>query len=496
MDDFVVFAKNCLYIRTKAGDIKPLELNKAQLYIHKRLEEQRLATGKVRALLLKGRQQGASTYTEARFLWRTMFSNGRRCFILTHQNDATKNLFNMAKLYIDKLPKEIQPVIGTDSSNELVFTHRNASYKVGTAGNKGVGRSETIQLLHGSEVAFWRHADEHAKGILQAVPDELNTEIIMESTANGANGWFYQQCQAAMRGEGEYMLIFVPWFWQEEYRFKCNKDFAPTNEELMLMKLYGIDKEQLNFRRNKIVQLGSNGADGNLAFKQEYPCTPEEAFLQSDGNSLIPGNLIQRAMKSSLKEGYGKIIIGVDPARFGDDRTAITIRKGRFIIRIMVNPKMDLMALTGVIVRLIKMYSPFLVNMDKGGLGVGVLDRLHELGYTTVNGVDFGGRASQADRYFNKRAEIWAKMKLWLDDEPCMLPSRDDLLSDLTAPRYSFDSNGRLKLESKEDMKKRGCRSPDLGDSLALTFAEEVSLFEEDEDHDMAYAPTDSRIGI
>jgi len=493
MDSFVAFSK-ALKIRTKSGKIEQLKLNEAQLYIHNKLEEQRKKTGKVRAIILKGRQQGASTLIEARFLWRTMFSNGKRCFIITHEAAATKNLFNMAKLYIEKLPPFLKSEIGTDSANELVFTRRNASYKVGTAGNKGVGRSETIQLLHGSEVGFWQHADEHAKGILQAVSDEDDTEIIIESTANGSSGWFYNQTQAALRGEGEYQLIFIPWFWQTEYRKDVDNDFTLTQKEKHIKDLHELDDQQMMFRRSKISELGANGKDGALAFNQEYPCTVLEAFSKTDDRNLIPEHLVHTAMKSTLKKGYGRISIGVDPARFGDDRAAILVRQGRYIIRIITYANIDLMTLCGVVVRLIKQYKPVCVNIDKGGMGVGVYDRLLELGFEQVNGVDFGGKASQSDRYFNKRAEMWALIKLWLDETPCMLPNRDDLLSDLAGIRYSFDSNGRLKLESKDDMKKRGLRSPDIADALALTFAVD---YNNDIQADVeAYRPADRIIGI
>ncbi len=497
LDDFEYYAKKCLFIRTKEGKIEKFIINKAQQYIHTKLQAQLEKTGKVRALILKGRQQGASTYVCARQLWRVQFAFGKRGYILTHESAATKNLFNIAKLYVEREPEIIRPEIGADSANELTFPNLNASYRVGTAGNRAVGRSETIQLFFGSEVAYWSHADEHAKGILQAVPDEKDTEIIMESTANGANGWFYQQCQAALRGEGEYQLIFVPWFWQTEYRKEVQKDVSFKASELALKTMYDLDEEQLMFRRAKIVELSANGADGLLAFKQEYPCSSEEAFLQSDDRNLIPANLVQRAMKSTLKTSFGGVIVGVDPARFGDDRTAIAIRKGRIVMNVSILPSTDLMTLVGAIVRLIKKVKPKMVNVDSCGLGAGVVDRLHELGYECVNGVNAGSRAYESHKYYNRRAEMWAKMKLWLDDEPSKMPEKDEILNDLTAIRYSFDSNGRLQLEKKEDMKRRGIQSPDIGDAVALTFSEYLSAMDfTDEDNDFRYVAIDPIAGI
>src|SRR5262249_59464457 len=94
----------------------------------------------------------------------------------------------------------------------------DSGYKVGTAGTKAVGRSSTIQLFHGSEVAFWPFADTHAAGVMQAVPNEKDTEIILESTANGIGNFFHQTWRNAEAGKNDYIAIFVPWYWSEEYR--------------------------------------------------------------------------------------------------------------------------------------------------------------------------------------------------------------------------------------------------------------------------------------
>jgi hypothetical protein len=171
-DDFEHYAGKCLKIRTKAGAIVPLELNAAQRYIHQRVEEQRARTGKVRAVVLKGRQQGCSTYIEGRFYWRVSHTKGVRAFILTHEDEATNNLFELANRYHENCPELVKPSTSAANAKELHFDKLDSGYKVGTAGNKAVGRSSTVQLFHGSEVGFWPNAQQHAAGILQAIPDE------------------------------------------------------------------------------------------------------------------------------------------------------------------------------------------------------------------------------------------------------------------------------------------------------------------------------------
>ena len=285
--NFPYFAKSCLNIRTKKGDEKRFELNKAQHYIHKKCEEQLAKIGMVRALILKGRQQGCSTYTEARFYHKVSQNRGKRAFILTHEHEATANLFDMVRRYHDGNP--FAPSVSSSNAKELMFDKIDSGYKVGTAGNKAVGRSQTLQLFHGSEVGFWPNGEEHLAGVLQAVPSESGTEVILESTANGVGGVFYEMVQAAQRGEGNYQLIFVPWFWQPEYVMLCPVDFVRTKQEEQMVESLGLTNNQLYWRRNKIMELRSDEL-----FRQEYPISANEAFISS-GRSVFVSTWLMAA---------------------------------------------------------------------------------------------------------------------------------------------------------------------------------------------------------
>ena len=484
-DDFEFYARNCLYVRSKSGEIKSLEMNKAQQYIHACIEEQKRKTGKVRAIILKGRQQGVSTYSEARFYWRVTHRGGVRAFILTHEADSTAALFEMVERYHELAPQFVKPSTGASNAKELVFDALDSGYKVGTAGNKSVGRGTTIQYFHGSEVAYWPNAAEHAKGILQAVPDEDDTEIILESTANGIGNYFYQQWLKAETGESPFQAIFVPWFWQDEYR-KFGLGLKRTPEEEKLVELFGLDNEQLAFRRAKIAELSADGTDGLVSFRQEYPMTAQEAFQVSGGQSLIQPELVVAARRNKVL-AIGPLIVGVDPARFGDDRTAIIRRKGRAVYDLEIYEKLSTMEVAGIVHSIIKDEKPDQVAIDVGGLGAGVVDRLEELGHgNVIVPINFGSAALDPKRFINRRAEMWWELRDWLDgDMPVMIPDRDDLHTDLVAPQYKYDSNQRRKLESKDDIKKRGLRSTDCGDALALTFAEPLIK----DEFDMPIAP-------
>lgn len=483
-NDFPYYAEKCLKIRTENEGIKPFIINKAQRYLHDKAELQFNTTGKIRIIIVKGRQEGCSTYVEGRYFWRTTHYHGLRAFILTHDISATNNLFEMAKRYYEYCPILIRPDLIKSNAKELIFSGLESGYKLGTAGNKGVGRSSTIQLFHGSEVGFWPNAIEHAKGIMQAIPNSPGTEIFLESTSNGQGNYFHQQWQMAEAGETDFMPIFIPWYWKDEYSLKTDKDFELDDYDKELKELYNLSKEQLAWRRIKIKSLSISGIDGLMSFKQEYPMTAAESFEVTGEDTFIYPDIVIRARKNSSVEKVGPLIIGVDPARFGDDRTAIIRRRGREAYNLQTYTKKDTMEIVGIVHEIIKNENPDKVFVDIGGLGAGIYDRLVELGLrNVVVAINFGESSLYPDRYVNKRCEMWGKMKEWLQDYPCKIPDIDSLHSDLTNPKYNLDSKSRLDIEKKSIMKKRGIRSPDEADALALTFAMPVSYYHSKNDY-------------
>ncbi len=477
-DDFEHFAIKCLKIRTKSGSIEPMNLNRAQKYLHHRLEKQLMEMGKVRALILKGRQQGCSTYVGARYYWKVTHSFGQRVFILTHEQDATDNLFDMANRYHEHCPPLVRPHTGAANAKELDFDILDSGYRVGTAGTKAVGRSQTLQYFHASEYAFWPNADLHAAGILQAVPDMLGTEIIKESTANGMGNKFHQEWQAAEAGLNEYEAVFIPWFWQDEYRRPLPPGFSISSEDELYQIAHGLDNEQMAWRQNKISELG------DLLFMQEYPATANEAFQLTGHDSFIPPALVLKARKNKC-DAFGPLIIGADPARYGDDRFSVAWRKGRQVVKIESKSKIDLVSSANWLRQIIDEDKPERVFIDVGGLGAGTVDILLSWGapYSNiVKAVNFGSepqdvKAKEKGGPRNRRAEMWLRSKRWLEDVgEAQIPDSDSLQTDACAPGYKYDMHSRLLLESKEDMGKRGVRSPDEWDAIALTFAEPVGF--------------------
>lgn len=463
--NFEEYARSCLMIRTKSEALKSLELNVPQKYIHKRLEEQRKKTGKVRALILKGRQQGCSTYVEARFMWRVTHSTGVRAFILTHLDEATTNIFNMAKRYYDHLPDIVKPATSASNAKELVFSGLDSGYKVGTAKSQGTGRSDTIQFFHGSEVAFWHNAESHFMGAIQAVPNAPDTEIILESTANGMGGRFHDMVKAAIAGMGEYQLIFIPWYWTKEYSEEPPKGFELTNDEKELSQMYGLSNAQLMWRRKKIVELGSVSM-----FKQEYPCNPQEAFMFSGQESFITIDLVERAAKSVNVFASGERVLGVDVATGkGDDKTAFTLRQGRVIHWTKVEPTWGPAEARRYIMQLFEEGKIDRCNIDENGVGYGLVDELKKTKWhKKVFGYKSQSSATRDDKYHILRDEMHGIFKEWLENIPCKIPDNESLKQDIVTPGWHKKA-GRINIESKDDVKKRIGRSTDHGDSAMLT---------------------------
>lgn len=483
-DDLERYAKDCLRIRDKEGRILLFPgFNSAQRYVHTRLEEQRARIGKVRALVLKGRQQGISTYIAARFYRRATLFRGVGVYILSHEQAASDNLFKMVDRF--QVHNPIRPHTGVSNVKELEFDKLDSSYVVATAGQKAGGRGRTINLFHGSEVAFWQSAGEHFASSVQTVPDMPETEILLESTGNGASGEFFERWQDALAGKGDYIPIFVPWFWQEEYRREVPYDFELSTEvgdngvsEKEYAALFDLSFEQMAWRRAKVAELRSV-----QLFDQEYPASQEMAFASADvKRSFILPIPVLRARKRKDVTAAGPLIIGADPSGPGKDRFSVAARRGCRVLWIDYRQMPETPEAVEWLRQIIDDHKPDRMFIDLANIGHAVYTYLRAKGEpyrSIVRGVNFGS-PSQAKLALpkvpgpkNRRAEMWDRSREWLLlPEGVQLPDDDALQTDATAPRINPLLNNDFLLESKQDMRARGVRSPDLWDSVALTFAE------------------------
>lgn len=203
-------------------------------------------------------------------------------------------------------------------------------------------------------------------------------------------------------------------------------------------------------------------------FRQELLCD----FSASATNTVMTIDKVTDAAKRAITErdvAGSPIILGVDVARFGDDRTVIQARQGLWADKQIVYKDMDTMAVASAVVGAMERYNPDMVFVDVGGIGAGVVDRLRQLGYTNIVEINFGASAINKDRFANLRAEMYFKVADWITSGA--IPDDSELKSELTIVEYKFTASGKIILVPKDKIKELMGASPDKADALAITFA-------------------------
>lgn len=301
------YIEEFIKIRDKAGKIIDLKLNQGQQKLYDAIKKQHSEGKPIRIIVLKARQIGFSTLTESIIFKNTATKFNVNAGIITHKEEATTNLFNMSKRMYDNLPREIKPSLKRSNAKELIFdndsgTGLKSKIKCMTAGSSGVGRSDTFNYLHISELAFWgNNAKETTVGLFQAVPNLPDTMIVIESTANGYE-YFKELWDMAVRGESDFIPVFVGWNELEEYKIPYT-GFELNEYEKKIQKTYNLSLEQLSWRRWCIK---NNCGGDEEQFKQEYPISPHEAFISS-GTCIFDKELVINRISElpkPLKIGY------------------------------------------------------------------------------------------------------------------------------------------------------------------------------------------------
>lgn len=311
------YIQRFLHIQTKDGSLARLILNEPQQRLYDILKAEREKGKPIRVIILKARQMGFSTLIVALIFWATATAFFVSSLIVAHKEDATASLFKMVKLFYDRLPDPLKPLQRASNAQELVLD-RPAKYKgkdVGlgsrlrcaTAGGSGVGRGWTFMNVLLSEFAFWPgNKMETFTGIMQSVPDGKDTMVVIESTANGFNEFkkmWDKAVTAARNGTEDFLPVFFPWFEMASYRRPVPPGFERTAQEQELADTFGLDDEQLAWRR-WCIEINCGG-DIDL-FHQEYPATPDEAFISTgrcafDKKALV----LRREQVRKLNWEYG-----------------------------------------------------------------------------------------------------------------------------------------------------------------------------------------------
>lgn len=304
-NDRYLYSQAVLRIRDKAAVLRPLSPNFAQRYVEEKLEAQKKATGRVRAVVLKARQEGVSTWTAGRFMHQTHLQQGRKALVIADALARAESIFGIYERMWIELPEDLKPEIKSRGNRRhLGFAH-DSEISIRPASDKDAGRASTVHYLHASEIAFWPANTQRETwvSVIQAVPDD-GSEIIVESTANGAGGLFHELWELTQKEGSGWLGIFLPWWIHEEY--DAGPDKPPTEAELDGIATQPDDFEiqalsdgipfdgerhilplsRLAWRRRTIIErFGGDpttlGRDATRDFQQEYPATADEAFLMS-----------------------------------------------------------------------------------------------------------------------------------------------------------------------------------------------------------------------
>ena len=338
--DHGTFCRESLRIQSKSGPIVPFELQPAQVKLHQAIEKQRAAGVPVRIVFLKPRRVMISAAVAAEFFHRVPFEAGQSALVVAHKLSAARQIWNyhrnFHRLYrpfrgVIDLPRAVRK----PGARGAIEYENGSTIEIETAKNLDAGRAYSIRFLQLSEYAYYRNASKVALGLVNSVPDDPDTMIVKESTANGVGNPFHKDCLQAMdptSGSG-WLFVFFSWSEHPEYSIPFrSKDEAARfqdslkRDELEMARVMGLTLEQLQWRRWAI----KNKCEGSLEmFHQEYPSTPEEAFLYSGRPRFQHAQLAKMPVISDAPSGELVAIPGPRPRLVFEarDRGALIVYK-------------------------------------------------------------------------------------------------------------------------------------------------------------------------
>ncbi len=344
-----------LRILNKQHQIVPLTLNAAQ--------RQLLAYLSGRDLVLKARQLGISTAIQAHLFLKAITTTAR-IGTLAHDAATTDKLREMAQFFYAELPEDDRPPRSINNHTKTTYPATRSTVYIATAGNRSAGRGGTYSHVHGSEVAFWKDGAALLAGLMQGVPTA--GQILLESTPNGQQGWFYEQCMKALDGDPTWRLHFFPWWIDPHYRIDVGTRHASSDgagyevrganeqewafshpaprtthpielsdDEMRLVAEHHLDMSQIAWRRMKIRELGE-------LFAQEYPEDPYSAFIASGmGYFRLSDALFTAAREATPQDGH-RYIAGLDFGQANDYTVCavidVTTRQQVALLRINRQP--------------------------------------------------------------------------------------------------------------------------------------------------------------
>jgi phage terminase large subunit len=399
-----------------------------------------ITEGKRRFSVRSGHGSGKSTLQAWLILWAVLFRQPCKVPVTANSQDQLRDVvFAEIAGWWRRLPPFLKDMI--DVTTERVVNKADPEGAFAVARTARPERPEALQGFHAPNLFFFV---EEASGIddiiFETAGGALSSEhawLFLFGNPTRTSGYFFRSHH---ENRGQFRTYHVP--------CQHSSRVSPTYPEEVARE-YG---EQSNVYRVRV--LGD--------------------FPTSEDDSVIPLGLLLAAYDREVLPSDHAMVWGLDVARFGDDTTALAKRRGNVLIEpVREWRKLDLMQTAGIIAR---EYSeaaerPAAINVDVIGLGAGVVDRLRELGLP-VRGINVGeSPALDPQRYMRLRDELWFKVRDWFESRAVTMPKDEALTAELVAPKYKLESSGKLKVESKDEMKRRGVKSPNKADALCLTFA-------------------------
>ncbi len=388
-----------------------------------------------------GHSVGKGTMIAWLMLWFVLcHRDAKGVLIAVSWDQMTSNNWAELRKQIQFLPDELQAQIGLDEEKLYLKCAPSMSFFVRRAVSKD--KPEALQGLHAEHVLA---ICDESSGI-----DDIVFEIA-ESSSMATKGARWCLFSNPTRSSG--------------YFFRTHHELRGR------WKCWHVNCEDVPRARNHIADIvEAYGRDSNV-----FRVRVAGLFPVADDTTVIPLELVEAAITRDVEPMQVRPVWGVDVARFGSDRSALAKRKGNVLLEpIKTYSQRDTMTLAGLIVREYEQTDvddqPFEICIDTIGIGAGVYDRLEELGLP-VRSVNVAESPSVDDQYMRLRDELWGKARKWFTDRNCKIVPDHKLIGELTALQYTFTSAGKMKVESKDDAKKRGLRSPDLADAFVLTFA-------------------------
>ena len=401
-----------------------------------------ITQGRRRFSVRAGHGVGKTSVEAWLILWFVLFHRNLKCPVTANSQDQLRDVVwaEVARWHRE-LPPFLKDVIEVGA--ERVFVKADPDGAFAVARTARPERPEALQGFHAETLSFFI---EEASGIEEVIFETAggalssdHSWVFMFANPTRTSGYFYRSHHD---NRGSWRTYHVPC----HHSSRVSPTYAQT-----IAQEYGIDS---NVYRVRV--LGD--------------------FPMSEDDSVISLGIVEAAIGREVGQIDAGTVWGLDVARFGDDTTALAKRKGNILLEpVREWRKIDTMQVTGLVV---KEYHetpienrPTSINVDVIGLGAGVVDRLSEIGLP-VRGVNVGEAAAlDPSRYMRLRDELWFRAKEWFDSRDCLIPRDQGLIGELTVPKYKIESSGKIKVESKDDMKKRGVKSPNKADAFCLTFA-------------------------